>query len=1697
MKRTLLLLLIFFSLVSQAQMYNNEWIDYSKTYYKFKVGTTGLYRIPQSLLNSAGLGSVNADHFQLWRNGKQIPIYTSVQNTTLGASDYIEFWGEMNDGKPDKDVYRLPDYQINDKYNLNTDTASYFLTVNTGGGNLHLAPTSNNVAANLLPAEPYFVHTAGTYYRDVLSVGRSEIIGTSYTYSSSFDYGEGFTSSGIAATGSINANYNNLNVYTGAGAPAPVFKINAVGNAVNTRYFKVTLNGDSIYGQTMDYYDYAKGSTVFDIAKLSSNNANIVVTNMGTGGSDRMLIAQIELTYPRQFDFGGASNFSFELPANGAGNFLQITGFNYGGTVPVLYDLTNGKRYDVDISNPALLKVALLPSAVDRKLIMVNEQAASIKSITAIEQRNFINYGLTANQGNFLIITNAVLTAASGPGDPVEDYRAYRSSAAGGSFTAKVYLMDQLTDQFAFGIKNNPLSIRNFVRWARNGYNNPVKDVLLIGKGVIYYYARVSESEPDLAKLNLVPTFGHPASDNLLTAEGSSSIPLTPIGRISAIRKDEVTSYLNKLKQYEALQKVSSPSAADNAWKKNVIHVTGAGDDATTTILQSALDGHKAIIQDTLYGAKVYSFTKQTSDAVTQISGGKLKSLFQEGISLLTYFGHSSATTLEFNLENPQNYEINGKYPVFIVMGCNAGNFYLYNVARFTTKETISERYVLADQRGSVAFLASTHLGIIHYLDIYNTRAYRAMSRTNYGGTLGEIMGETIRKVFELTTENDFYARFQCEQFTLHGDPAITLYNATKPDYVIEDPMVNIDPQFISVAETQFKVKAKFMNIGRAPDKSIVVEMKRTYPNQVTEVIQRDTIPTVHFEDSITYTLPVIATRDKGLNKITITVDADSQVDELYESNNTITKDVYIFEDEVRPVYPYNFSIINDLNPKLIASTANAFSERRDYAMEIDTTELFNSPLKVVRNTTSSGGTIEFNPGLTLIDSTVYYWRVSPIIPNVQSKWNTASFMYIQGTEVGFAQAHLYQHFKSERLRIVLDSASRKWNFGTNSNQIFSHNGVYPTTSGEGAFYSGSINDVKGYIAPGCSYDELIINVVDPVTMNAWQNNYSGPTGLYQSMLATCGPGRTYNFEYMLNSVAWRKKIMDFLDLVPDGSYVLIRSNTNPAQAGNTYAQTWKADEGTWGAGNSLYHRLLNQGFSGIDSFYFPRSWMFLYKKNHSADFAPLWSVSDGIYDGITINGDCPSPDTLGYVSSPTFGPAKAWHQLKWRGRTTDATAGDIPTIDVVGVNSAGGETILFNHLTTASQDFDLSSVSASAYPYLKLKMRNVDSINFTPYQLKYWMLTYDPVPEGAIAPNLYFTTKDVVEVGEPFNFGIAFKNISKVDFDSVKVKLTITDKNNVQNIVPVPKQKKLLTTAPNDTIKLNVPIDTRSLAGNNTLFIDFNPENDQPEQYLFNNYAFRNLYVKPDSLNPLLDVTFDGVHILNRDIVSSKPAILIKLKDEAKWMALDDTSLLNVQVKYPNGSTRQFYFGNNNSDTLQFIPAGQAPNTDNTASVRFNPYLFADGEYELMVTGKDRSENSAGSVKYRVIFKVINKPMISNMLNYPNPFTTSTAFVFTLTGSEVPQNIRIQVLTITGKVVREITKEELGPLHIGRNITEFKWDGTDQYGQKLANGIYLYRVITNLNGKSLDKYTSTDKNNPDDTDKYFNKGYGKMYLMR
>lgn len=1682
MKRILFILFIFSGIHVSAQNFNNEWIDYSKTYYKFKVGTTGIHRISQTSLSTIGLGSTPSEHFQLWRNGQQVALYITVASGPLGASDFIEFWGERNDGKPDLELYKDPDFQLSNRHSFLTDTAAFFLTVNSSGPNHRVQATVNNVAGNVLPAEPYFMHTEGRYFRDYVSPGYFIDAGQR-VHSSSYDRGENWVGWDIGANQSHNQTYP-LFLYNSG--PDASFKIHLSGNAINTRRFRVQVNGDSIYGQQLDFLTYTRAEVNnIPLSLLSSGSAAIQVTNISPVSFDRMVISQYELIYPRVFNFGNQKNFEFKLPANPAGNFLEITNFNYGSVAPVLYDLTNRKRYIGDITNAPMIRFALEPSATERNLVLISLDASNVQSVTNFKTRNFLDITQAANRGDYIIISNPILYNGAGGTNPIEQYRAYRASSQGGNFNAKIYESDELVDQFAFGIKKHPMSIRNFMRYARANFAVAPKFLFLIGHAVVYDQYRANESNPSIELSNLVPTFGTPASDVLLTADPGQQIPLTPVGRLSAITPDEVATYLAKIQQYEAAQNQPSSLIADKAWMKNVMHVIGASDPFLANQLNNYMNKYKQIITDTLFGGKVITFNKSSPEAVQQFSDQAIKKLFEEGISQITYFGHSSSTVLDFNLDNPEQYNNPGKYPIFIALGCNAGNFFNFNPARFFVKETLSEKFVFAQERGSIAFIASSHFGIPHYLDLQNTKYYNALSKTHYGKSLGEIMKESVVQVFNQVTVNDFFARFHTEQTLIQGDPALKPNNHIKPDYVIEDQLVKVSPSFISIAEANFKVDAKMLNIGRAINRNIAVEVKRQFPDGSVVSVYKDTIPGIRYIDSLTVTLPIDPLTDKGLNKIIVSVDVDGDVDEIFETNNSVTKDVFIFENEARPVYPLNFAIINKQNIKLQASTANPLNVTKTYRMEIDTTEFYNSPFKRTQNVSSTGGVIEFTPGFTFTDSTVYYWRVSPLdSQNNPSKWNTSSFVYLPNSPIGFNQSHFYQHTKSDVERIYLDSSGRTWKYRPVINNLLVRSGIFPTSSNQQADFTMAVNG-NSIVGPGCNYNELIINVFDPKSFQPWRNT----TGFLYNSSGHCGTRRQYNFHYFLSDTLWRRRAQNFLEnVVPDGHYVVIRSNTAPWMAGNTFAAAWRADTAFFGPGNSLYHTLKNQGFATLDMYDTTRCFAIVYKKNEQTIFPPKFTFTANIYERLLMSVDCPTPDTTGTISSPVVGPAKEWRQLIWRGSTLDQTPGDNPLIDLIGVTNTGTEATLFSNINLSQQNVDISSVNATQYPFMKIRMKNTDSIHLTAYQLRYWRLTYVPVPEGAVAPNIFFQFKDTLDVGEPLDLKIAFKNISESNFDSLKVKMLVTDQNNVTNLIPLSRFKPLIA---GDTLHVRGPIATQAFVGQNSLFVDVNPDNDQPEQFHFNNFLYKNFYVKADKVNPLLDVTFDGVHILNRDIVSSKPHILIKLKDESRWMILNDTTGYSIKVRYPNGIIKPFYF--NNTDTLKFIPAGNAPNPDNTATIDLLPHFTQDGDYELIVTGQDRSGNTAGNLEYKVGFQVINKPMISNMLNYPNPFTTSTAFVFTITGSEVPQNIKIQIMTITGKIVREITKDELGPLHIGRNITEFKWDGTDMFGQKLANGIYLYRVVTNLNGKSLDKYKAED----DNTDKYFNKGYGKMYLMR
>ncbi|MEP6675110.1 MAG: C25 family cysteine peptidase [Ferruginibacter sp.] len=1690
MKKFLLPFFVLMAFTSYSQL-NNSWIDFSKTYYKFRISKDTLCRITQPVLASIGLGNIPAEQFQLWRNGQQVRLYTTVAAGAMGGSDFIEFWGQMNDGKPDKNLYRDADYQLGDKYSLFTDTASYFLTVNAAGGNLRYTNGPVLSAGAMVP-DPYFMRRIEYQYNYLINRGYAAVVGD-YVFSSSYDSGEGWTSDDTQPCCDQTKEFQNMNVYTAGPADGVSFTIAATGNALNGRNLRVKLFQNTIVDTAMPYFNYVKISrTGLPLSLLQSPDyLPIYMNGTSSNPNDRIVVSNISLTYPAKFVFNNEKNFYFELAPSATGNYLIIDNFNNSGSAPVLYDFTSNQRYIGDISTAGKVKFVLPAfTASVRKLMLSNYTSGNINPIVAsnISTKTFTNFANAANQGDYLIISNPVLYNDGNGVNNVDLYRQYRASASGGGYNPKIIPIAELIDQFGFGIKQHPTAIRDFIRFANQNFTVKPKYVFLIGRGLSYMDYRANETQPASEKIDLVPTFGWPASDVLLACDPGSNVPTVSIGRLAAINGTEVGYYLDKMKQYEQAQASTSQTVTDKAWMKNFMHVAGGKDDLESLQFQVYLDGYKAIIEDTLYGAHVETFVKTSTAAVQQVQSQRIDELYTEGLSFIQYFGHSSASTLEFNLSSPETYNNQGKYPFFSVSGCAAGNFFLYDPLRLTGNLTLSEKYVLAPQRGSIAFLASTHLGIPPFLDFYNTDFYLNFGRKMYGNTVGNQIRDALQQLGGNPATLDYYTRIHLEELNLHGDPAVKINNFAAPDYIIEDKLVKISPNIISVADSSFSVAIKMMNIGRAIGDSIRVTVKRKLPNDTIRVLYNQIIPSIKYMDSINLIVPINPATDKGANQLIVQLDVDNRISELSETNNILVKDFFIFEDELRPVYPYNYSIVNQQNISYIGSTANPLSGLRQYVMEIDTTENFNSTFKKVYSSSGTGGIVQFTPAnLTFGDSTVYYWRTAMVpLNNGAYIWNNSSFIYLNGGSTGFNQSHYFQHQKSSFNKIRLDSADRKFKFNSFPRTLTVRNGNYPTYS----FDDNNINlDFDRLELWGCLFSTVQVYIFDPATLVPWENYpvNNGTEGRFKSNVP-CSNGVTDHrkfFEFAQSDPINRKRLINFLqDSIPSGMYVVLRNlDSWQYSANTTFVQDWKNDTLALGSGKSLYHTFKNIGFNQIDSYYHQIPYVFFYQKN-TPSFTPKQFVGADSISYLDVSIPLISTYVNGTIESPVFGPAKKWNAFHWRSSSPDATLADSTVIEIYGVQNNGNSVLL--RTVAPALDTTLSFVNAATYPYLKLRMVTKDSIYATPPQLRYWRINADYVPEGALAPNISYKMKDTVDQGETIDFAIAFKNISQTAFDSLlRVKFYITDRNNLRHDVIFAKRKALVI---GDTLMVSYTIDSKIYPGNNTLFLEINPDNDQPEQYHFNNILYKSFYVREDKFDPLLDVTFDAVHILNRDIVASKPHILIKLKDESRFLALTDTSLLKVQVMFPDGSLHNYRFG----DSLKFTPANVSSGT-NTATIDFLPFFGDDGEYKLIVSGKDVVGNKTGDLEYQVVFTVINKPMISNMLNYPNPFTTSTAFVFTITGSDVPQNIRIQVLTITGKVVREITKDELGPLHIGRNITDFKWDGTDMYGQKLANGVYIYRVITNLNGKSLDKY----KAEGDNTDKYFTKGYGKMYLMR
>ena len=129
-------------------------------------------------------------------------------------------------------------------------------------------------------------------------------------------------------------------------------------------------------------------------------------------------------------------------------------------------------------------------------------------------------------------------------------------------------------------------------------------------------------------------------------------------------------------------------------------------------------------------------------------------------------------------------------------------------------------------------------------------------------------------------------------------------------------------------------------------------------------------------------------------------------------------------------------------------------------------------------------------------------------------------------------------------------------------------------------------------------------------------------------------------------------------------------------------------------------------------------------------------------------------------------------------------------------------------------------------------------------------------------------------------------------------------------------------------------------------------------------------------------------------------------------------------------------------------------------ARIIFAPDLPND-EYQLQVFATDISENTFESQIYYFYFE---EPVsIAHLLNIPNPIRTNTVFTYNL--AQAPDQVTVKIYTVSGRLIRTIEDASAR-----RGYNETDWNARDENGERLANGVYFYKVIVKTGAHKIEK---------------------------
>lgn len=1161
------------------------------------------------------------------------------------------------------------------------------------------------------------------------------------------------------------------------------------------------------------------------------------------------------------------------------------------------------------------------------------------------------------------------------------------------SLSTAVVSVEDVYDRYGDGFAE-PEAIKSFLRdWYDKSVSRKPVYLLLFGDASWDYKNRLGGN-----RRTLIPSWGFPAADAWFSGFDSDNVflPFLHTGRLPAQTPAEAGSLVDKIIQYDTGQ--LSP------WNKRYMMLTAGITDAEAQQFRTDAENlfQTYIVPPPLAGTKVgiYSAAGASVD-VTQ--SADIQEALALGAVWINYVGHGGTTLWGNGITMPS--QINnklGKMSFLTDFSCSTARFAEPDVDCFAEE-------MIRDAQGAIAFEGMAGFGFSGTLAILREGVYKLVS-TDSLRRFGEILTRAKYYLWERYGNSSANAalRSTLAQYSLLGDPAQRIQIPLSPDVAVDPGNVRILPDRPLDTDERALLSVRIENYGLASAGSMSVEVR-----QVQETRTRlDTVftrPVPLRSDSVGVHLPT--SKLPGEHQIHIRVRTQGDVRDNDTTNNDMDQSFFVYSSLLTAVRPLPFEEVGTGSVRIeVLNPSAAVAPGTLVEMDLDTVRTIDSGAR--RHTTAPMGelTTRFDFPAGTLSPGVWFWRARSTGSGAQSPW-------VEGVFTVTEQQNLASWSQADDASFQFSSANRIEYAG---GARLDHPRI-PVQITSGGHCNG------GTAAVNIAGKEVLANVARDGYNVVAVDRHSG------DVVGIVTPGAFWRG----NAQAKANQIDSLVKAQPAGTYFAVAV----------------MDEGS-GPPDTMKLAMERVGSGLIRSVQFWDSWAISGKKG-----APIGSVPEQIKhamphvvapDGSWIcNPDSPDSlrtptvilDTLdirtaaGTLNSPPVGPAARWDSLAVEVDTT--TPGSRFLLDLVRIAGDGTQDTLTDILHRNER---LSSLAeAGHYPYIVLHGRLFNSEGTNSPVLHSWRIWFGRPPALVTAPQAALLSADSVLEGTSVRVQTRIANLGGTLAESVLVRMSLMQGTTVHPVDSV----TIAGLPPDSSVLVGFTVGTGGRVGQWLLLISVDPHQRYPSVHPANQVLSLPLLVVRDTTRPTYHISVDGGPLYDGDYVSARPSIRVEVFDNSP-LTISDPSSVAIRV-----DDRRVQLGSW-PDSL-FEP-GSGP-MKAVATIR---PLLATGEHTLSVEVHDASGNPADSAGAQLWFRTDERLRLINVVNYPNPFSQSTSFTFTLTGTQLPEELRMRIFTVTGRLVREF-RVPRGQLRFGFN--QIPWDGNDRDGDEIANGLYFYKI--------------------------------------